>query len=201
MILKGAFFRRSYRCPRLVIVATCAAVVASPPVAATAQLPAARVKELVARQGDSLAAPTLGPGWIGLPAAYPLADATYRTLVGVRDDDGSCEFNPSVTASAARPVQLSRTRASNQARCLEIVEIGVPPSGVVARYDAEQSAAPGPDDATATTAEESPNSGDLTDEVTPEAGVGDPPTPGVHGDAAVATVSPPCTGCRAEDIV
>jgi hypothetical protein len=185
----------------LLATAGCAAASVSVSVAAGAQLPPARAETLVERQAGSLAPPDLGSGWVGLPAAYPLTEATYRTLVGVRDDSGTCEFNPTVTASPARPVQLSRTRASNESRCLEIVEVGVPPDDVVARYDAQQSAAPGPDEATATITEESPNSGDLSDEVTPEAGVGDPPTPGVHGDAAFATVSPPCTGCRAEDIV
>lgn len=96
---------------------------------------------------------------------------------------------------------LGRTRAVAVDRCLAVVEVGTPSPDVVARYDAEMSMPPGAGDATATADEEAPNPGDLQDEMTPHAGVGSPPTPGYAADAAVASISPGCPGCRSADIV
>lgn len=186
----------------LALATACAAVLGLPPVAAAATASVERVESRVVRQAGSLAAPKVGDGWIGLPAGYPLGDVRHTTLAGTRDELGDCQFDTEISASARQPAVLARTRAVHVTRCLAVFELGVPPGSVVARYDAEQSAEPGPDEATATVDEEAPSSYDAQDEATPDIGVSGPPTTGAQADGAVASVAPPCEpGCRSSDWV
>jgi hypothetical protein len=167
--------------------------------ATTVPLTVREVTSVVKGQSDPLAMPQLGNGWIGYAAEYALTDAVVRSVKGVRDASGTCQFDSTVTASRERPAVLGRTRAAHLTECLIVREVGVPPADVVARYDAEQALDPGAGDATATLNEESPDSADTTDEVTPDVGAGSPPTPGVDGDASPGSVCAP--GCRDAEVV
>ncbi|HEX8084624.1 MAG TPA: hypothetical protein VF529_10070 [Solirubrobacteraceae bacterium] len=145
------------------------------------------------KRADSLDAPQL-KGWQGFAAEYPLSRARFTSVAGVAEADGGCAYETKpLVVTRDRPVVMSRTRAVAREGCLEIVETGVPPADVVARWDTERAAAaaaPGPDEATRTIDEEAPDSWAVQDEMTPEVGVGDPPTPGYDASAGTSSISP-----------